>query len=64
MWCSVLFKNRNDVRSIHVLMAVVVLLKVFSVLFDGFKFRTLAREGHNGGWAIAFYIFSSLKGRG
>jgi len=61
-WGHMLRKQWSNVRSIHWLMLVVVVLKVFTLLFETVKYHTLKVEGVNDGWAVLFYIFSTLKG--
>jgi len=61
-WFVMLKKNWINVRSIHWLMTVVVLLKIGTLLFEAVKYHSLKVNGVNNGWTVLFYIFSFLKG--
>jgi hypothetical protein len=47
---------------IHHLITGIVLLKLLTLLFEAIEFHYKKTTGHPGGWVIAFYIFSGLKG--
>lgn len=60
-WGHMLRKEWSNVRSIHWLMLVVVVLKVFTLLFEAVKYHSLKKTGENDGWVVLFYIFGALK---
>lgn len=62
VWTNVLRKQRQDIRTIHYLMTVVLVLKIFTLFFESLKYHSLKTTGHNNGWSVMFYIFSFLKG--
>jgi hypothetical protein len=47
---------------IHHLITGFVILKLLTLLFEAIEFHYKKTTGHPGGWVIAFYIFSGLKG--
>lgn len=61
-WLYALAAERNQIRSIHWLMTVVLVLKIMTLFCEAFKFHSLKVSGHNNGWTIVYYIFSFLKG--
>jgi len=62
MWLYILSAERDQIRSIHWLMTVVLVLKILTLFCEAFKFHSLKVSGHNDGWTIVYYIFSFLKG--
>jgi len=61
-WIVYLFRNKQYVVSIHLLMALVVLFKACTLFSEAFEYHWLKTTGRPHGWNIAFYIFSFLKG--
>jgi len=61
LWVWLLVRRKGDVKLIHLLMASVLGFKVFSLLFDALKYDVLDTSGHNNGWAIAYYVFNSVR---
>lgn len=61
LWVWTLVRNKADVKMMHVLMGTVLLFKVLAVLFEAFKYDVLASTGHNNGWAIAYYVFNTIR---
>jgi hypothetical protein len=47
---------------IHHLVTGIILLKLLTLLFEAIEFHYKKTTGHPGGWVIAYYIFSGLKG--
>jgi len=62
MWVVFLRKNRDQIRNIHHLMTVVIVLKILSLFFEAFKYHSLKTNGVADGWSVAYFIFSFLKG--
>jgi len=50
------------VLRIHYLMTMLVILKIFSIFFQGIEFHFKKTTGDAGGWAVAYYVFTFLKG--
>jgi len=47
---------------IHHLITIIIVLKILTLLFEAIEFHYKKTTGHAGGWAVAYYIFSALKG--
>jgi len=62
VWVVFLRKNRDNIRNIHHLMTVVVILKSLSLFFESMKYHSLKSSGVADGWAVAYFIFAFLKG--
>lgn len=62
VWFRTICKDRENTRSIHYLMAVVLVLKVMTLFFESFKYQATKTTGENNGWSILFHIFNFLKG--
>mmetsp|Transcript_43188 Transcript_43188/g.84652 ORF Transcript_43188/g.84652 Transcript_43188/m.84652 type:complete len:438 (+) Transcript_43188:3-1316(+) len=62
LWTLLMWTERPNVRSIHLLMTAVLVLKIFTLFFEGFKYHSMKIKGHNDGWTYAFYVFSFAKG--
>lgn len=55
--------SRENVRSIHLLMTLCLVLKICTLFFEAFREHAVKTTGmKNDGWTIMFYIFSFLKG--
>ncbi|XP_067216236.1 protein GPR107 isoform X2 [Linepithema humile] len=62
-WVFILNKSKHTVFKIHYLMAVLVYLKSFSLLFHGINYHFIQTKGeHVEAWAILYYITHLLKG--
>ncbi|XP_072744487.1 protein GPR107 isoform X2 [Anoplolepis gracilipes] len=62
-WVFILNKSKHSVFKIHYLMAVLVYLKSFSLLFHGINYHFIQTKGeHVEAWAILYYITHLLKG--
>ncbi|XP_058805437.1 protein GPR107 isoform X2 [Phymastichus coffea] len=62
-WVFLLRNSRHPVFKIHYLMAILVYLKSFSLLFHGINFHFIETKGeHVAAWAILYYITHLLKG--
>ena len=63
MWLGILRKNKENIRSIHWLMTICLVLKILTLFFEAFKEHSVKTTGlKNDGWTYLFYIFSFLKG--
>jgi len=62
LWFSFLRKQRENIRNIHHLMTIVLILKVLSLFFEVFKYVSLKNSGLADGWSIAYFVFSFLRG--
>ncbi|XP_034937893.1 protein GPR107 isoform X2 [Chelonus insularis] len=63
LWVYILKKSQNPVFKIHYLMAVLIYLKSFSLLFHGINYHFIQTKGeHVAAWAILYYITHLLKG--
>jgi hypothetical protein len=63
VWAGMIGKNSQNVRSIHWLMMLCLLLKTMTVFFNAFREHSIKTTGlKNDGWAYLYYIFSFLKG--
>uniref|UniRef100_A0A7S1XJK7 GOST seven transmembrane domain-containing protein n=2 Tax=Phaeomonas parva TaxID=124430 RepID=A0A7S1XJK7_9STRA len=51
----------RTVVHIHKLMAVLVMFKVMTLLFDGVRYQVIGHTGHADGWTVVFYIFTVLR---
>ncbi|KAL0118400.1 hypothetical protein PUN28_009214 [Cardiocondyla obscurior] len=62
-WVFILNKSKHSVFKIHYLMAILVYLKSFSLLFHGINYHFIQTKGeHVEAWAILYYITHLLKG--
>eukprot|EP01090_Pellita_catalonica_P001659 TRINITY_DN1141_c0_g1_i1.p1 TRINITY_DN1141_c0_g1~~TRINITY_DN1141_c0_g1_i1.p1 ORF type:complete len:260 (-),score=27.62 TRINITY_DN1141_c0_g1_i1:145-897(-) len=52
----------KQVFRIHHLLTLLILLKILALLFKAIEYHYKKSTGHPGGWAIAYYIFTGLKG--
>ncbi len=62
LWMHVVRKQRENVKTIHHLMTVVLLLKIMTLVLESIRLHTLKLTGVHDGWSVAFYFFSTLKG--
>jgi hypothetical protein len=62
-WLALLLSSATEnVKSVHYLMGVLVVLKTLSLFFEGIKFWQLAAAGKvDGGWNFLFYAFQSAR---
>eukprot|EP00636_Phaeomonas_parva_P006110 CAMPEP_0118851136 /NCGR_PEP_ID=MMETSP1163-20130328/691_1 /TAXON_ID=124430 /ORGANISM="Phaeomonas parva, Strain CCMP2877" /LENGTH=465 /DNA_ID=CAMNT_0006783421 /DNA_START=139 /DNA_END=1536 /DNA_ORIENTATION=- len=62
VWMMVLRRSApRTVVHIHKLMAVLVMFKVMTLLFDGVRYQVIGHTGHADGWTVVFYIFTVLR---
>lgn len=61
VWVAYMWMKRSHVLRIHVLMALLVLLKVLFLLFETWRLRTIEREGKAPHMRIPYYIFCVLE---
>jgi hypothetical protein len=52
----------SGVHHIHYMMAVLLLLKCLTLLFEGIRYHYIAINGASEGWSIAYFVFTSLRG--
>jgi hypothetical protein len=65
VWLLVLCRPATNgviVHRIHYLMAVLVLLKCLSLLFEAIRFHYISIFGSSETWSIIYYVFAFLKG--
>jgi len=63
LWLQVLHKERANIRSIHWLMTMCLLLKILTLFFEALKEHQTKTTGKKtDAWTVMFYIFSFLKG--
>jgi hypothetical protein len=63
VWASIMIKQKENIRSIHWLMTICIVLKIMTLFFEAFKEHSVKTTGlKNDGWTYLFYIFSFLKG--
>lgn len=63
IWYRIIFKQPIERRNfLHFLMAGVLSLKCFTLLFESIRYHYISINGSSEGWSIIYYIFSSLKG--
>eukprot|EP00475_Leptophrys_vorax_P015270 TRINITY_DN21642_c0_g3_i1.p1 TRINITY_DN21642_c0_g3~~TRINITY_DN21642_c0_g3_i1.p1 ORF type:complete len:274 (-),score=28.62 TRINITY_DN21642_c0_g3_i1:242-1024(-) len=62
VWGYLCHKHWATAHRIHVLMAVLVLLKAFTVLSQAGQYAYIRATGDPHGWNIAFYVFSFFRG--
>lgn len=63
VWCCVLRSQRDNVKSIHLLMTLCLCLKIATMFCEAFKEHSVKATGvKTDGWTYLFYIFSFLKG--
>jgi hypothetical protein len=52
----------SGVHHIHYMMAVLLLLKCLTLLFEGIRYHYIAINGASEGWSVAYFVFTSLRG--
>lgn len=63
IWYKIICRQTTERRNfLHFLMAGVITLKCFSLLFESIRYHYISKSGSSEGWSIIYYIFSSLKG--
>ena len=64
LWIYILVKDNATVHRIHYMMAVLLLLKCFTLLFEAIRYHYIASVGEKMAetWSIVYYIFAFLKG--
>lgn len=55
------FMKGKKVLTIHYLMALLLALKMLTLLFEGIHYHFLNTTGHPGGWSVAYLIFAVCK---
>jgi len=55
------YMRGKKILSIHYLMALLITLKTFSLLFEGIHYHFLNTQGHPGAWSIVYFIFAVCK---
>lgn len=55
-------KGKMTVRAVHHLMAAVVFLKAFSMIFEAIRYHFIAVHGHAELWSFVYYSITFLKG--
>ncbi|CAG2115574.1 unnamed protein product, partial [Medioppia subpectinata] len=63
IWIHVIRNKQNDAFKLHYLMASLVFVKAFSLLFHGINYHYISTEGSQvETWAVLYYITHLLKG--
>ncbi|XP_058215775.1 protein CANDIDATE G-PROTEIN COUPLED RECEPTOR 7-like [Rhododendron vialii] len=61
LWVYVCYKNRSFVSKIHILMAILVVMKSLNLFFDAEDKRYIKVSGTPHGWDLWFYLFRCLR---
>jgi len=61
-WCVFLVRNRKNVHKIHVLMAILLLVKGVSLLLDSATYHYVNIEGRQIGWTLIDDLVKGVKG--
>jgi len=61
-WTYVIVTRRKNVHHIHILMAVLLVVKVLAIFFDSIRYHYIATTGAAEAWSIIYYVFAFLKG--
>jgi len=62
IWSYVCWKQKLSVHRIHILMAVLVVLKALNLICEAEDKRYVKRVGTPHGWNVAYYVFNFLRG--
>jgi len=62
VWVQHLIRYKAEIKNIHYLMTLVLVLKLLTVFFESFEYHYIKTTGSSHGWNIVYYIFSFLKG--
>lgn len=62
VWGYVLYTKKDDVRTIHWVMSIVLLFKVFSLFCESIQLHNVKYSGKPDAWRIIYYIINSMKG--
>jgi len=55
------YMRGKKILTIHYLMALLITLKMFSLLFEAIHYHFLNTQGHPGGWSVVYFIFAVCK---
>jgi len=55
------YMRGKKVLTIHYLMALLIALKMFTLLFEGIHYHFLNTQGHPGGWSVVYFVFAVCK---
>ncbi|XP_058215776.1 protein CANDIDATE G-PROTEIN COUPLED RECEPTOR 7-like [Rhododendron vialii] len=61
LWALSCYKNRSFVRKIHILMAILVVMKSLNLLFEAEDKQYIKVSGTPHGWDLWFYLFHFLR---
>ncbi|KAF7142659.1 hypothetical protein RHSIM_Rhsim05G0008200 [Rhododendron simsii] len=61
LWVYVCYKNRSFVRKIHILMAILVVMKSLNLFFEAEDKHYIKVSGTPHGWDLWFYLFNCLR---
>jgi len=61
-WCSMMLRNRTELKHIHWLMLATVVVKFISVILQSIRYHFFKWSGVHSGWFWVYYIFAVLKG--
>lgn len=62
IWVSILARQKEQVHSIHYLMLMLLILRVLTYFTQAGLLHYESFMGYSGGWNIAYYIFTFLRG--
>eukprot|EP00164_Ancoracysta_twista_P000153 GFYU01000224.1.p1 GENE.GFYU01000224.1~~GFYU01000224.1.p1 ORF type:complete len:437 (+),score=152.17 GFYU01000224.1:31-1341(+) len=62
LWAFVLIKRKDRTHKIHFLMLALIVFKTITLFLEAMKFSSLKEDGRDDGWAIAYYVFTFLRG--
>eukprot|EP01116_Phalansterium_solitarium_P005501 TRINITY_DN1719_c0_g1_i6.p1 TRINITY_DN1719_c0_g1~~TRINITY_DN1719_c0_g1_i6.p1 ORF type:complete len:450 (+),score=171.27 TRINITY_DN1719_c0_g1_i6:917-2266(+) len=62
VWAAQLVSHRATANRVHLLMAVLLALKLGTVMFEAIQYHFIKTTGSGRGWSIVYYIFAGLKG--
>ncbi|KAF7143183.1 hypothetical protein RHSIM_Rhsim05G0008400 [Rhododendron simsii] len=61
LWVYICFKNRSFVRKIHILMAILIVMKWLNLFFEAEDKHFIKVSGTPHGWDLWFYLFHCLR---
>jgi hypothetical protein len=62
IWIYICWRQRLSVHRIHILMAILIVLKALNLICEAEDKQFVKRTGTPHGWDVAYYIFNFLRG--